>query len=614
MAASRTARRSGPRLGVVLALAAVTVLVPTAASATVTTTRAEVGDGRLRIEGRALANRAITVDGVAMTTSDGSGTFRISRSPYTPPADCTVDVHDGSATPTTVRLSGCTVTATEPPPATTPALLPDAPELAQGYVGEEYGSTSNIVTLGPGAVGPVSWDVVAGALPAGLSVVVPVPAGRPSPGDPTYMTISGVPTTAGSSTFTLRATDAEGRTATRTYTIRINPPRPLTLTPQSANPLRVGVSANLWYDAAGGVRPYGWAITAGAVPPGMALVDDTAGDALVRVGGTPTTAGTYTWTLRLTDAQGVSTERTVTATVDAAAVLTGVTVAPARVTGGASATGTVTLDLPAPPEAAEVGLASSHPAVASVPTRAFVLAAATSGTFPVSTTAVATTTVVTLSATYRGVTRTTTLTVEPAAGSAPVAVQGLTLSPTSVTGGGASTATVRLAAAAPAGGQVVAVSTGAGPAGAPSGVTVPAGATTASFTVTTTAVTATTTVTVTASAGSGSASAALTITPPATTTPTLSAPALLSPANDARWAPGALRTFDWGDVAGATGYTLQVSTSSAFTTVELSRSVTASDVALTFTSEATRYWRVRAHGEGGAAGPWSATRSFRVRS
>ncbi|MDQ4075401.1 MAG: hypothetical protein M3220_04050, partial [Chloroflexota bacterium] len=97
------------------------------AFATVSISRAELKDSRLRIEGQANANRDITVDGVVMGRSDGSGEFRIERDDYTPPADCTVDVNDGSASATTVTLSGCTVrntptpTPTLPPPTATPS-------------------------------------------------------------------------------------------------------------------------------------------------------------------------------------------------------------------------------------------------------------------------------------------------------------------------------------------------------------------------------------------------------------------------------------------------------------------------------------------------------------
>ncbi len=86
-----------------------TLIAPQVAHAAVVVSRAEVSSGRLRIEGSAAPSRTITVDGVALGTSDGGGAFRIERSGYTPPADCTVDVNDGSATPTPVRLAGCTV-------------------------------------------------------------------------------------------------------------------------------------------------------------------------------------------------------------------------------------------------------------------------------------------------------------------------------------------------------------------------------------------------------------------------------------------------------------------------------------------------------------------------
>jgi hypothetical protein len=83
--------------------------------AAVSVSRAEISGDRLRIEGTAAANRTITVDGVAMGSSDGGGQFKIERTGFTAPADCTVDVNDGSATAATARLSGCTVSSPPPP-------------------------------------------------------------------------------------------------------------------------------------------------------------------------------------------------------------------------------------------------------------------------------------------------------------------------------------------------------------------------------------------------------------------------------------------------------------------------------------------------------------------
>jgi hypothetical protein len=73
----------------------------------VTVGRAELSGGFLRIEGTAVPIRTITVDGAAMGTSGGDGRFWVNRSGFVAPADCTVDVNDGSAAPTTVRLAGC---------------------------------------------------------------------------------------------------------------------------------------------------------------------------------------------------------------------------------------------------------------------------------------------------------------------------------------------------------------------------------------------------------------------------------------------------------------------------------------------------------------------------
>jgi hypothetical protein len=97
------------------------LVVASVAEAAVSISRAELNGTQLRLEGQASANRTITVDGVAMGTSDGSGRFRIDRSGFVAPADCTVDVNDGSAAAATAQLSGCTVSSS-PPPASSATL------------------------------------------------------------------------------------------------------------------------------------------------------------------------------------------------------------------------------------------------------------------------------------------------------------------------------------------------------------------------------------------------------------------------------------------------------------------------------------------------------------
>ena len=85
---------------------------------------------------------------------------------------------------------------------------------------------------------------------------------------------------------------------------------------------------------------------------------------------------------------------------------------------------------------------------------------------------------------------------------------------------------------------------------------------------------------------------------------------LLSPADGASVLT--LRpAFDWTDVSGASGYTLQISTSVGFASVLKTYSPVASSVSPTtdLPVNATLYWRVRANGTNGPS-LWSETRSF----
>jgi hypothetical protein len=224
-----------------------------------------------------------------------------------------------ASTAVTISVSAGGVTRTavltvNPTPA--PQITPATAELCPGYVGSDFTNTCNAtttMTFSPGTVGPVQFQIIAGALPAGLRLVNPVPATTPA--KQLYASVAGTPTTVQTSTFTVRATDTNGLTAQRTYTIRINPAITLAITPEQWAPLTVGNFGNLWIDGSGGVQPYRWAVTAGQLPPGMTLIQDNASGPLVRVGGTPTTAGTFSWTLRLTDAQNATVSRALSVTV-----------------------------------------------------------------------------------------------------------------------------------------------------------------------------------------------------------------------------------------------------------------------------------------------------------
>jgi hypothetical protein len=109
---------------------------------------------------------------------------------------------------------------------------------------------------------------------------------------------------------------------------------------------------------------------------------------------------------------GVTKTTTVTVNPAAAASLATLSLNPTSVKGGGSVTGTVTLSAPAPANGATVTLTSSNPALASVPASVLISAGTTSKPFTVTTGATRKNVLVTISASYAGVTKTATLTVK----------------------------------------------------------------------------------------------------------------------------------------------------------------------------------------------------------
>ena len=238
-------RRSFAVLVLLMLAALLSTVLAGSAQAAVAVSRAEVSGSRLRIEGQASPNRAITVDGVNMATSSSSGSFRIDRSGYTPPADCNVDVNDGSVVPKNVVLSGCTPA---PPPAT--ASLSSVslnPASLQG--GATSSATVTLTANAPsgGAVVALSSSNTAVAtVPA--SVTVPAGVGSAS---------AVVSTTAVSATAT-SVISATYNGVTRNVTMTVTPPAPppptatldsIILDPATVQTGTTQSSATIWFTA-----------------------------------------------------------------------------------------------------------------------------------------------------------------------------------------------------------------------------------------------------------------------------------------------------------------------------------------------------------------------------
>ena len=124
--------------------------------------------------------------------------------------------------------------------------------------------------------------------------------------------INGVPTTAGTFTFTVEVRDQTRATATETFTIEILPPDAPTITTEALASGTVGefyCCGNLF--ASGGVQPYTWSVVAGTLPPGLELPNREN-----TISGTLTTPGTFTFTVRVTDDLGAFSEEELSITVN----------------------------------------------------------------------------------------------------------------------------------------------------------------------------------------------------------------------------------------------------------------------------------------------------------
>ena len=161
-----------------------------------------------------------------------------------------------------------------------PSSLPDA------IVASFYSQT---ISASSGS-GSYTYAVNVGTLPAGLSLS--------SDG-----VISGISTAAGSSSFTVLATDTStGCTGQRSYTLNVVCPT-ITLSPNGANPTvltggTVGTAYSQTITASGGIGTYTYAKTSGTLPTGLSF--SSAGV----LSGTPTVSGLYTFTVTATDTKG----------------------------------------------------------------------------------------------------------------------------------------------------------------------------------------------------------------------------------------------------------------------------------------------------------------------
>lgn len=174
--------------------------------------------------------------------------------------------------------------------------------LPDGNVGADYAVSIN--TNG-GCGGQDEFSIVSGSLPDGLKM-------EKFFGVQSTI-ITGKPQKQQTSTFTVRAQDGSS-SATRTFTITIQAATALAITLPGPT-AKSGTVGSFYFQnlfASGGETPYSWSITGGALPPGLRLVSASNGN---RIEGTPTTRGTFTFTLTVRDKRGQQTSQVTSITI-----------------------------------------------------------------------------------------------------------------------------------------------------------------------------------------------------------------------------------------------------------------------------------------------------------
>ena len=427
---------------------------------------------------------------VTIAAGSPSATFSVQSTPVASPVAVTITASYGGATQT----AGLTVS---PPALATLSLVP-------ATVGGGNTTTGNVLTLNGPAAASGAAVTVSSSNPALASTPATVTIG------PGGVSAAFSIATAGVASVTTVTITASFGGVTQNAVLTLNPPA---LSSLALVPAGVGggnstagntVTLTAPALAGGAVVSLGTSNASVASAPPTVTVPQGAISAPFTISTSQVPSSTA---VTITASFGGVTQP---ATLTVAPILVAnMSISPVVLTGGASASGSVALNVAAPPAGVVVALTSSDPSV-SVPASVTVAGGSTvSPTFALTTSPVASATPVTVTAAYNGSSQAVGMTVNP-----PL-VALLKLSPTSVGGGNSTTGNyVTLSAPAPAGGAVVVLGSSSPAAIPPASVTVPAGATTsATFTINTTSVSVAVAPLISASFAGSSKSANLSVNP-----------------------------------------------------------------------------------------------------
>jgi hypothetical protein len=182
-----------------------------------------------------------------------------------------------------------------------PSSLPSPPSIGgPSSLDAVKGTLFSYTPPATGGTPPYTWQIATGTLPSGLIL------------NPNTGALSGTPTATGSSTVTVQLTDSQSQTARKTLTIAVTAPAvpPLEVTTSSIAQATRGVALSQQIVASGGKPPYTWAVSGGALPPGVNIAATTG-----IISGTPGTAGVFNFNLTATDAESRTAGKALSITV-----------------------------------------------------------------------------------------------------------------------------------------------------------------------------------------------------------------------------------------------------------------------------------------------------------
>jgi 6-phosphogluconolactonase (cycloisomerase 2 family) len=184
------------------------------------------------------------------------------------------------------------------PVAQTPVVITTT-SVPNGFISQPYVQ----LLLEQNRSGPITWSLASGTLPPGITLSA-------------SGILFGTPTAVGSFTFSVQVTDGIS-TATTSYTINVSL-SPLTFTSNTMPAAGSGKAYSQPLPVTGGTLPHTATLTAGTLPPGLALSTNGL------ITGTPSSAGSFTFTVNVTDSStpAQSATQTLTIAVDTLFIVT----------------------------------------------------------------------------------------------------------------------------------------------------------------------------------------------------------------------------------------------------------------------------------------------------